>query len=143
MHEWALARGVVRASLEVAEREGMARLLRVEVRLGALQQVQPEVFQAALEAVRPAGEPRLEGTVFALEVEPARLRCRPCGRDFALADGLAELPEAEREAVHFLPELAHGFLRCPACGSGDFAVTAGRGVRLAAVEGEPREEGGA
>lgn len=140
MHEWALARGVVDAVLEVADREGMIRVRRVEVRLGVLQQVDPEVFRAALEAVRPSAEPRLDGVCFALETEDARLRCRACNLAFGLAEGMTGLPEVEQEAIHFLPELAHTFLRCPGCGSRDFAVEAGRGIRLAAVEGEVPDE---
>ena len=40
------------------------------------------------------------------------------------------------EAIHFVPELAHAFMRCPDCGSPDFEVAAGRGVAISGIEGE-------
>ena len=46
------------------------------------------------------------------------------------------LDRINREAVHFVPELARAFMGCPGCGSADFDVTAGRGVSVASIEGE-------
>jgi hydrogenase nickel incorporation protein HypA/HybF len=48
----------------------------------------------------------------------------------------------EREAVHFLPEAAHAYLRCPRCGSVDFDVAAGRGVSIVSIELEEPEAPG-
>ena len=42
----------------------------------------------------------------------------------------------ESESIHFVPELAHAFLRCPDCDGADFEVVAGRGVVLQELEGE-------
>jgi Zn finger protein HypA/HybF involved in hydrogenase expression len=39
------------------------------------------------------------------------------------------------EAIHFIPELSHAFVRCPECGSPDFIILAGRGITLERVEG--------
>ncbi len=136
MHEFALAEAVVHAALETAAREGISRLTRVVVQIGELQSIEREVFAFALREVIPASEPRLADARIDLEPEPARFRCRPCGRDFALADTAGPADEDESEAIHFIPEMAHAFLRCPDCGSPDFEVTAGRGVLLRALEGE-------
>ena len=38
--------------------------------------------------------------------------------------------------IHFVPELAHAYLRCPDCSSADFEVLGGRGVSIDAIEGE-------
>lgn len=136
MHEFALAEAVVDAALETAARERMARLTRVVVRIGELQSIEREVFRFALAEVIPASEPRLAGAEIVLETEPARFRCRPCGRAFSLADTGGPADEDESEAIHFVPELAHAFLRCPDCASPDFEVEQGRGVVLQTLEGE-------
>ena len=136
MHEFALAEAVVRAALESADRNGLSRLTRIVVQIGELQSIEREVFEFALREVIPASEPRIAATRIDLELEPARFRCRPCGRTFALADteGIAEGEDSE--AIHFIPELAHAFVHCPGCDSPDFEVSAGRGVLLRRLEGE-------
>lgn len=135
MHEMALADAVIQAALQTARREGISRLTRIVVRIGELQQITIATFEFALKELMPAGEPRLAGTRIELEVESARFRCRPCGREFALGDIEGPGGERESEAIHFVPELAHGFLSCPGCGSPDFEVLQGRGVVLQTVEG--------
>ncbi|KAA3606051.1 MAG: hydrogenase nickel insertion protein HypA [Planctomycetota bacterium] len=135
MHEWALAEGVVATALQTAEQEGFQRLTEVVVKIGELQNIKLEVFQQALEAVIPAQESLLQGTEFRLELIPTQLCCRACGHGFSVSEGKTELSPDEAEAIHFLPELAHGFLQCPNCQSPDFQVVDGRGVRLESVEG--------
>lgn len=135
MHELALADAVIRAALAAARREGMARITRVVVRIGELQQTVPGTFRVALEELLPADDPCLSGTRFDFEPEPARFRCRPCDRTFGLAEAGGPRTEREAEAIHFVPELAHGFLACPVCGSPDFDVLQGRGIVLERIEG--------
>jgi ATP-binding protein involved in chromosome partitioning len=86
VHEFALAEAVIAAALEAADREGLARITRIDVRIGELQRIEREVFDFALQEVLPAEEPRLAATRIAVEAEAARFRCRPCGRCFELAD---------------------------------------------------------
>jgi hydrogenase nickel incorporation protein HypA/HybF len=43
--------------------------------------------------------------------------------------------EDEAEAIHFVPEMARVYARCPTCSSHDFALAAGRGIWLVAVSG--------
>jgi Zn finger protein HypA/HybF involved in hydrogenase expression len=73
----------------------------------------------------------LVGVEFVVEDEPARFRCRGCGEDFTAGPP----PDDAGEAVHLVPELSHAYLRCPACGSPDFEIVAGRGVTLRTIEG--------
>ena len=136
MHEFALAEAVVRAALDTAAQHGIGRLTRVVVRIGELQSIESGVFEFALREVIPASEPRIAAARIDLEREPARFRCRPCGREFGLADGGGPTDEQESEAIHFIPELAHAFVYCPDCRSPDFEVTAGRGVVLRTLEGD-------
>jgi hydrogenase nickel incorporation protein HypA/HybF len=135
MHELALADAVVSAALSTARQERLDRISSVTVQVGELQQIRLETFEHLLRQVLPDTETSLAGTAFAVEIVPARFRCRPCGQVF----GLAEAGEADaqtREAIHFIPELAHAFLRCPLCRSPDFEIVAGRGVSIDRIEGE-------
>jgi hydrogenase nickel incorporation protein HypA/HybF len=136
MHEFALARAVVDSALHAATNAGISRITKIAVRLGELQNIEPESFEFALRQVMPLEEPRLADAAITIEREPARFRCRPCQHAFPLAETCAAAPGAESEAVHFHPELAHAFLRCPRCHSADFEIVAGRDVSLDAVEGE-------
>lgn len=136
MHELALAEAVIRAAVDTAAQTGISRLTRIVVQIGELQSIDRETFEFALREVIPAFEPRVAAMQIDLELEPARLRCRPCGREFALAESEGPAGEGESEAIHFIPELAHAFVRCPDCDSPDFEVTAGRGVLLRLLEGE-------
>jgi len=135
VHEWALAEGVVAAALAEAERNGLARIERIEVRVGQLQHISEEIFRFAVHKVIPAALPQLRDVEVRVAVEPAAFRCRACAREFALDEVAAALGPERSEAVHFIPELAHAFLRCPDCASPDFDVVAGRGVRLVEVCG--------
>lgn len=135
MHEYALAEAVVDAALQAAERDGVSEITRMVVRLGELQNVEKEIFEFALKEVLPASEPRLARAEITIEAEPARFRCRPCGRAFGLDEAGEAGSEQAAEAIHLVPELAHAFLRCPACHSPDFEVTEGRGLGISVLEG--------
>jgi hydrogenase nickel incorporation protein HypA/HybF len=128
MHEWALAE----ATVEAVKREaGGRRVLGVRLAFGELQQVDRDIFAAAVADLAPGAG--LNPAVFAIDVAPARFACRACGRSWTLAD-TPGLGVDEREAVHLLPEAAHAYLACPGCGSADFDVVAGRGVTIDSIE---------
>ena len=136
MHEMALAEAVVAAAIEAAEKNGITKITKIEVRVGELQKIELDAFRFAIEQMIPAGEPRIAGAALEVETDPARCRCRACGRSFGLADVPPPGGHEESEAIHFIPELAHAFLRCPACASPAFEVTGGRGVTVGAIEGD-------
>ncbi|MHC4954112.1 MAG: hydrogenase nickel incorporation protein HypA [Planctomycetota bacterium] len=135
MHEFALAEAVLTSALQAADKERLDRILAIRVRIGELQRIKKDTFEFALKEMLPAAEPRLAATEMTLEIEPARFSCRACDRSFGLAEAGEQGPD-EAEAIHFVPELAHAFLRCPACASADFEVAGGRGVSIDAIEGE-------
>jgi hydrogenase nickel incorporation protein HypA/HybF len=128
MHELALAEAVVAAADETAKKNGLAKVTRIEVRVGELQQIEREAFQLAIEEMTDA--------VVDVQAEPARFSCRRCSREYGLGDTPGPGDHDASEAIHFIPELAHAFLRCPSCASPDFTVTGGRGVTLGAIEGD-------
>lgn len=136
MHELALAQAVVDAALQAAEQAGITRVTKIVVGIGELQQIERECFEFALKEVMPVSEAGLAGTQISIQSEPASFRCRPCEHRFTLADAPPSKSDGESEAIHFIPELAHAFMRCPRCQSPDFEVVTGRGVTLQSVEGE-------
>lgn len=136
MHEWALAEGVIHTALQTARDNGLKKVTCLRVTVGQLQQIVPDLFCRALQEAMPEGEPLLEDMAVDLQTEEACCRCRACGGSFGIEEALAALGHEAAEAVHFVPELAHSYLFCPACGSPDYEVLKGRGVWLAAVEGQ-------
>lgn len=131
MHEWALAEAVLTTAKKVAEQEGIEKIAKMTIRLGELQQIEREVFEFALQAM--VQEPLFQGVQIRLETEQARFRCRLCKHEWSFAD--LNLGEEEAEAIHFIPEMAQVYMRCPDCGTPDFEVVAGRGVWLARLTG--------
>ena len=130
MHEWALAEAVIAAASEVAKKEGLREVTEVRIRVGELQQIDQVVFRFALSQVRKS---ELEGARFRIEKVRAKLRCRACGRAWVFSK--ERLDEDTVEAIHFVPEVAHAYVKCPRCGSPDFEVLEGRGVWLLSVKG--------
>ncbi len=131
MHEWSLADGVIStilASFNLVNKQ----VKRVEIIVGELQQIEIDAFKFALTQL--SKNTPLEKTEFVIKREEARFRCRRCGAEWGFDEGLKDLDEESREAIHFVPEVAHAFMKCPRCGSSDFDVVKGRGMYLAEVE---------
>lgn len=130
MHEWALAEAVVSAASETARKERLRKVTEVRVRVGELQQIEMDVFRFAFSQVKKA---ELESAGLRIEKEKARMRCRACGSTWTFSR--KGLDEGGAEAIHFVPEVAHVYIKCPRCGSPDFEVLEGRGVWLLSVKG--------
>lgn len=133
MHEWALAESVVKAAVEYAGAEKIKTLREAGVLFGELQAIDKEIFVFALEELRKQF-PAARACKFRLLTEPAAFRCKACSHDFALK-GLKKTKD-EAEFIHFVPEMAHTFLKCPKCKSPDFEIAAGRGVSISYLKGD-------
>jgi hydrogenase nickel incorporation protein HypA/HybF len=131
MHEWALAESLVAAIEEELAKHPRARLRRMNLSFGELQSIDREVFMTAMDGLLTA-IPHLEDCVHIVD-EPARFHCNACPQEWTLDDS-RRLSPAEREAIHFLPEAAYAYIRCPACGSKDYHLSAGRGIVLQSIE---------
>ena len=136
MHEWALAEAVVSTALKVAEEEGLKEIAKVKVKLGELQQIDVEIFEYALKEISQPQRPIIKNAKIELEIEEAILRCRVCGHEWPFRQTMKKLSEEEAESIHFIPEVAHVYIRCPECESPDFECVKGRGVRVDSIEGE-------
>jgi hydrogenase nickel incorporation protein HypA/HybF len=135
MHEWALAEGVITTARRVAEEEDLDEITEVTVAIGELQQIEVDIVEFALDQLRT---PRMENTVFNLVKSPAKFNCRKCSRQWTFST--EDMDEEVSEAIHFVPEMAHVYIKCPGCGSPDFEVLQGRGVWLESIKGVKMEE---
>ena len=131
MHEWSLADAVVATVDKIFKENNATAVKSVTLLIGELQRIDREVFNFGLENLlrdHPYGL-----SVFRFDTEPAAFCCNYCQNEWNLAQTPAA-QEQEQEAIHFLPEAAHVYLRCPECGSSDFAVQKGRGVTIGSIE---------
>ncbi len=124
VHEWALAEAIAGY---VREYMGEHKILKkLTISLGELQSIDREILDFALKEILKS----MGITVGELnyEVEEAVLRCRKCGFEWKLHKKL--FSEEVLEAIHFVPEVIHSYYKCPRCGSRDFDIVRGRGLRI-------------
>lgn len=130
MHEWALAESVVETVKRHLEGRDSPKLRSVTLLFGELQNIDQEIFREGLKNLLM--EETFGSEVFHVEQERALFRCNRCESRWGLQDR-SELEEDEREAIHFMPEAAHAYMRCPDCSSPDFRVEKGRGVLVKSI----------
>ncbi len=130
MHEWALAEAVMATATQIAEKENLKQVTEVTVKIGELQQIERSIFRFALTQLKPT---QFNNTKFHLTTAKTTLNCRICGTTWLFKK--EKLDNNTAEAIHFVPEVAHTYIRCPKCGSPDFEIVEGRGVWLESVKG--------
>ena len=130
MHEWALAEAVITAAQQIAEKEKLKEVKEVIIKIGELQQVEEDILRFALSQLKQANFKNAE---FHITKAKTTLKCRVCGHTWLFKK--QKLDEATAEAIHFVPEVAHAYIKCPKCGSPDFEITEGRGVWLENIKG--------
>jgi hydrogenase nickel incorporation protein HypA/HybF len=135
VHEWALAEGVISTALSTAKEKGMTEIIRINIKIGELQQIDMEIFEFALKEINQPQRSMIAKAKIEIEEEEAVLKCRICGHEWAFSNVFNKLGEEERESIHFVPEVAHVYITCPACKSPDFEFVKGRGVWLDCIEG--------
>ncbi len=104
----------------------------VTVRLGELQQIDMEIFEFSLKEIAGLEKMKLD---IKIETEKALLRCMVCGNEWDISGAPKGIGEDEAEFIHFVPDVAHVYLRCPGCKSPDFEILRGRGVRVESIRG--------
>ncbi|MEM1581528.1 MAG: hydrogenase nickel incorporation protein HypA [Candidatus Bathyarchaeia archaeon] len=130
MHEWALAEAIISAVSQIAEKESIKEVREVRLRIGELQQVDREILSFALSQIRSG---KLANTKFVMRTVKASFKCRVCGHKWFFRE--VEVANNVKESIHFVPEVAYAYVRCPKCGSPDFEILSGRGVWVASVRG--------
>lgn len=130
MHEWAIAEAIVKELENILSKN--RRIRRIKIITGELQNIDKHILSQYLEMMMGEVAPDVK---YSIETEEAVFKCNLCGYKWRLKD--LELSDEVREAVHFVPEAIHAYIKCPRCGSTDFDVIAGRGVKLVyEVDGE-------
>jgi hydrogenase nickel incorporation protein HypA/HybF len=130
MHEWALAEAILKSATQIAENEKLNAVTEVTIKVGELQQVEPPILRFALNQLKPE---LFKKAKFHILKAKSTLKCRVCGTTWQFS--LKNLDKATAEAIHFVPEASHSFIKCPKCCSPDFEITSGRGVWLEDIKG--------
>lgn len=116
MHELSLAQSLVRRVEAEASKANLVKVTAVEVQLGALQAIEPELLAEAFK-VAAAGT-RSDGADLNLSAVSAEACCLICGEVY---------------------EPHWGDYQCPACGLAEPQILKGRDMVLSAVSGEQAE----
>lgn len=127
-----MAEGVISTALEAAEENEAEKVVKINIKIGRLQQIDRGAFELALSEIS-AGT-KAEDSEKEINIEDAELECRSCGERWEFEESEEELTEEETESIHFVPDLAHTYIRCPNCDSPDFKIEKGRGVWIDSVE---------
>ena len=130
MHEWALAEAILASAKKVAEQENLKQVTEVTIRISELQQVEPPILRFALTQMKTQ---TFRNAKFRIFKAKSTLKCRVCGTSWQF--NLKKLDKTTAEAIHFVPEVAHTYIKCPNCGSPDFEIANGRGVWLENIKG--------
>lgn len=136
MHEWALAEAIIVTIMRESEKGDLSKVDKVTVKIGELQSIELDIFKFALENMVELYKPPVNLENIHLEIDRCVLKCKVCGNQWNYRDTPKELAEDEKEAIHFVPEVAHTYMRCTQCGSPDFEILQGRGVWIDSIEGE-------
>lgn len=130
MHEWALAEAILASANQIVQQEHLKTVSEVTIRVGELQQVEAPILRFALKQL---SEGIFKGAKFRILKAKSTLKCRVCGTTWHYNP--KKLDKATAEAIHFVPEVAHTYIKCPKCGSPDFEIASGRGVWLEDIKG--------
>lgn len=120
MHEMSIATSLMDQLERLAEEQAVVRITEVEVVCGVMQQIVPEALQLAFEAV--SADTVAAGAVLTIVEEGLVARCQSCGRQY---------------------EPAIDDFRCPACGTANPELLAGRDIVLRSVGCETEGEAAA
>ena len=130
MHEWALAESVIATATQIAEKECLKEITEVEIKIGELQAIERPIFRFAINQIKPES---FRKTKFRITKAKSSLKCRVCATTWLF--GKKKLDKETAEAIHFVPEVAHTFIKCPKCGSPDFEIVEGRGIWIESIKG--------
>jgi hydrogenase nickel incorporation protein HypA/HybF len=100
MHELALAMGLLERIQEEAQRAGLTRVKKIELEIGALNQVEPQLLTEAFAVV--AESTLAQGAELEWTEIPARGRCRACGEVFSPGFTYYVCPQCKRADVEIL-----------------------------------------
>jgi hydrogenase nickel incorporation protein HypA/HybF len=111
MHEFSIIDSLLQLADEHARKNNAKKVTKLEVKIGILSGVEPELLKTAFETFK-------EGTIcenaeFIMKIQPVVVRCRDCGKE-------SELKKDE--------------YRCPECNSGNLEIIDGEDMYLMSLE---------
>jgi hydrogenase nickel incorporation protein HypA/HybF len=113
MHEISIARELSGIVLDVADREKLSKVTRINICFGQMIQIVPDIFDFAFrEIVRDS---IAMDAVVDLEILPVKMRCKMCNNEFIIKDNL---------------------FSCSRCGSAELDIMQGRELFIKSIEGE-------
>jgi hydrogenase nickel incorporation protein HypA/HybF len=130
MHEWALAEAVITAASKIAKKQELNEIKEIIVKIGELQQIEEDILSFAFNQLK---KDVFRKTNFIIEKARSKLKCRVCGTNWYFKK--QKLDDNTKESIHFIPEVAHTYIKCPKCGSPDFEIVKGRGIWLEKIKG--------
>ncbi len=134
MHEWALAESVVRAAVDFSRKQNLKKIHSINLVFGELQSIDKEIFKWATGEILPSCGDIVKGAKIRIIDEECVFKCNACGNEFSLDE--TRRGEEESEYMHFIPEMAHTYVKCTRCKSPDFKILKGRGVYIKSIKGE-------
>ena len=117
MHETSLINFTLDAVEKKAAQMGITHVSDVRLIVGELKGAVPELLEYAFQILAGSRE-MFEGAELDIELRPAVLKCRDCGREFHA--GLSDFADA----------------KCPSCGSASREIIAGDELRIDSFSGE-------
>ncbi|NLP04195.1 MAG: hydrogenase maturation nickel metallochaperone HypA [Fibrobacter sp.] len=113
MHELSIVENLLKVIESAAAENGISRVTGVNLRIGRLRQVVPEMFQFAFDTAKIGTV--AESAEVKINFVPAKAVCRDCGREFAVEDN---------------------FFVCEGCNGVDVDVIEGKELQIESMEGE-------
>ncbi|HOK26726.1 MAG TPA: hydrogenase maturation nickel metallochaperone HypA [Bacteroidales bacterium] len=113
MHELGIAENLVSIVLEVAGNEKLTKVTKVNVSIGEMSQVVPDLLETAFQ-VTVAGT-IAENAELEMEIVPVKLKCMDCDAEF---------------------EIHENIFVCENCGSQQVEIISGTEMFVKSIEGE-------
>jgi len=140
LHELSLAHGIIETILGIAKQNMLRTVDLIEISVGEMSQIDTELLSFWLKEL--SKETPIKSAEFKITIEKSRYKCRSCGYEWSWEDVkksvLQELCGENEECdnpIHFIPELANVFMKCPKCKSLDFEIIGGTGIKIVRIMG--------
>ena len=98
MHEMGLVQNIFDIVLKTAEQNGIAKVLRVNIRAGQMRAIVPEQLQFCFE-ILSRESPIVEGAELVVETLPVKGKCKKCRHDFSVEEYRFVCPECANEDI--------------------------------------------
>ncbi len=142
MHEWSIAEGIIDSVLSFASEKNVKEIKEIMVAVGEISQLDIGIIDEAIKLLSKGTV--LENTVIHYKVEPAVFTCRKCGSEWSFTSMKEQLENEvdvkikdtggeEDLPLHYLPGLIYIYMQCPSCGSRDFEIKSGFGVKISKI----------